>query len=701
MVSDNSSLGSDLSELGNAVSGALGLGEDPALPGDPKTLGELAGHLSHLGAAADKAASGFTGIDTGNWHGQAAEGFRGYLDTSPPRWRTASDALTAAGQAVQRYAQVLAESQRQAAQAQQQLAEADHRSQQAQQTHQAAVGAHNAHVDTANAGGPPPGPAPGPFADPAAEQRAQAQNQLDRAREAVQHAGQDAARAVEHATAQAPGKPGWFSQVTTSITDSVQEQGRAIGGVLSGAGEAVGGMVQLVRTVNPMDPWNMAHPSQALHNANTMAAGMINVASDPAHYYQSAKTMADVDGWKNDPARAVGSCVPNAIASMAAGGGIAARVATGARRASRVGKAAEETSRAATGAEHVEQGEQRTAEAARASGQGAQWGRWPEPAAQRPNITASHAEPRNHVTPAAEQGHLQQPQHHAEQPWRPSSDPAPTSRGEHDFHEPAHGRDPVNPHSLRAPERLAHPGSEAAHHQPDLHHGHEPGHPPAREPQPHEHGDEPREHGTGEDHEHEHDQDHGHEPDHQPAHEEHHPDDPDSPQHHGHELAGPHGDPPLFDGTPMLDHYHGEQHGGVFEGPVRYLDEAQRQEYKMHVDDDGLLRTDDGRLFDTTNGYGHDGRGIFVMDKHGDIFASKFPIVGHFHHSSFLGGEPVGAAGELGVKDGKVQLISNISGHYQPTKTSTYDFIKHLYNDKGAFFDRDNLSVRWAKGSTY
>lgn len=706
MVSNNSSLSSDLSDLsevGHDIAGALGFGNDPALPGDPKTLTELATHLSRLGAAADKAASGFAGIDTGNWHGQAADGFRGYLETSPPRWRRASDALSGAGTAVHRYAHVLAESQRQAAQARQQLAQAQQRSQQARQAHQAAVGKHNAHVDAANAGGPAPGPPPGPFADPAAEQRAQAQHQLDRAREAVQQAGQDAARAVEHATAHAPNKPGWFSQLTADLGDAVQEDGRAIGGLLSGAGEAVGGMVQLARTLNPTDPWNMSHPSQAVHNASTLASGMINVVKHP---YQGVKTMADVDGWKNDPARAAGSCVPNAIASLAAGGGIAARVATGARRVSRVGKAASDTSRAARGAEHVEhaeQGEQRAAEAGRSGQQGAQWGRWPEPSAQRPDIAAGHAESRNRVTVGAEHGHIDQP-HHAEQPWRPSSDPSPSSRGEHDFHEPAHGRDPVSAHSLRQPERLGHPGADALHHQPGLHHGHENGHAPSRELHPHEHGGEPREHSTGEHHEHE--QGHEHDPDHQSPHDEHHHDDPDSPEHPAHELAHPPGDVPIFDGTPLLDHYHGEHVPGndVFGTPVHYLDDIERQDYKLHVDDEGLLRDADGDLFDTSAGksvHSTDPRAIFVMDQQGNLFASNHQAVGHFHHSSFLGGHPVGAAGELGVKDGKVQLISNNSGHYQPSKTATYDFIKHLYNDKGAFFDRDNLSVRFAAGSTY
>ncbi|WP_119726298.1 hypothetical protein [Thermomonospora amylolytica] len=39
---------------------------------------------------------------------------------------------------------------------------------------------------------------------------------------------------------------------------------------------------------------------------------------------------------------------------------------------------------------------------------------------------------------------------------------------------------------------------------------------------------------------------------------------------------------------------------------------------------------------------------------------------GVFHHSSFLAGGPVAAAGELRVVNGRLGLISDRSGHYQP-----------------------------------
>jgi len=59
------------------------------------------------------------------------------------------------------------------------------------------------------------------------------------------------------------------------------------------------------------------------------------------------------------------------------------------------------------------------------------------------------------------------------------------------------------------------------------------------------------------------------------------------------------------------------------------------------------------------------GRYIFVMDSSGTIYAGE-SLFGVQHHSSFMGGGSVAAAGEIAVSGGKLTLISNQSGHYQP-----------------------------------
>ncbi|MFO0747473.1 MAG: hypothetical protein U1F43_17680 [Myxococcota bacterium] len=59
------------------------------------------------------------------------------------------------------------------------------------------------------------------------------------------------------------------------------------------------------------------------------------------------------------------------------------------------------------------------------------------------------------------------------------------------------------------------------------------------------------------------------------------------------------------------------------------------------------------------------GRYIFVMDASGGIYAGE-NVHQVRHHSSFMGGGAVAAAGELIVSGGTLKLISNQSGHYQP-----------------------------------
>lgn len=149
-----------------------------------------------------------------------------------------------------------------------------------------------------------------------------------------------------------------------------------------------------------------------------------------------------------------------------------------------------------------------------------------------------------------------------------------------------------------------------------------------------------------------------------------------------------------FDTTPLRDEYVGEHLPG-FRGranPVTYLSAAKRQQHLISVGDDGLLRDARGNLFDTTTGtsvHSSEPRAIFVMDEHGNVFASNYQEIGRFHHSSLSAGRPVAAAGELGVKDGVVHFVSNASGHYRPGKEATTAFMHHLFNERGAKFDPD------------
>ncbi|MEV5748229.1 hypothetical protein AB0L00_10460 [Actinoallomurus sp. NPDC052308] len=115
---------------------------------------------------------------------------------------------------------------------------------------------------------------------------------------------------------------------------------------------------------------------------------------------------------------------------------------------------------------------------------------------------------------------------------------------------------------------------------------------------------------------------------------------------------------------------------------VQYLDDAARQRYRLTVGSDGRLYDSSGRLFDTRRGTSawtpDRGRAIYVMDEHGNLYASNTQVVGQFHHSSFLAGGPVAGAGELEVVNGNLMAISRQSGHYKPTPQHLQQVTDHL-----------------------
>ncbi len=125
-----------------------------------------------------------------------------------------------------------------------------------------------------------------------------------------------------------------------------------------------------------------------------------------------------------------------------------------------------------------------------------------------------------------------------------------------------------------------------------------------------------------------------------------------------------------YEMQPLGADYVGEHlpNNSVFGTQVTYLDEAGRQPYHLEVRN-GLLYDATGNLFDTTRARSaHTGAGtaIFVMDAQGNFYSTMVHAVGEFHHSSFLAGQPVAAAGEMVVTNGRIVRITNRSGHYRP-----------------------------------
>ncbi|WP_417799886.1 hypothetical protein, partial [Tenacibaculum sp.] len=145
---------------------------------------------------------------------------------------------------------------------------------------------------------------------------------------------------------------------------------------------------------------------------------------------------------------------------------------------------------------------------------------------------------------------------------------------------------------------------------------------------------------------------------------------------------------------PMLRKYLGEDIGvhpytrkkAEFNS-VKYLNKKQREVLEVRIEN-GKVFNSKGELFDSAGSANHynNGKAIFVMDEHGKIYASTDYWVGEFHHSSFLGGEPVAMAGELNVISGFLVGFSNSTGHYQAKQRHINQFLEYL-KTKGVNID--------------
>ncbi|WP_080777475.1 hypothetical protein [Chryseobacterium phocaeense] len=110
-----------------------------------------------------------------------------------------------------------------------------------------------------------------------------------------------------------------------------------------------------------------------------------------------------------------------------------------------------------------------------------------------------------------------------------------------------------------------------------------------------------------------------------------------------------------------------------FEKGVKYLSEKERETYEIFVQYDKIVNSE-GNLLDTRGSISilEDGSpaeteyAIFVMSAEGHIYLSKNYAYGKFHHSTFLAGKPVAAAGEMVVEEGLIKIVTDGSGHYQP-----------------------------------
>lgn len=96
---------------------------------------------------------------------------------------------------------------------------------------------------------------------------------------------------------------------------------------------------------------------------------------------------------------------------------------------------------------------------------------------------------------------------------------------------------------------------------------------------------------------------------------------------------------------------------------VTYLNKEELQSYRLYLAPDGRAYTENEGYLKENSSKEHPY--IYVVSPEGLMYVGRRNN-GCFNHSSFLGGRPVICAGELFVKDEKIAVVTDTSGHYKP-----------------------------------
>ncbi|MGV9713113.1 HNH endonuclease signature motif containing protein [Gordonia sp. NPDC003424] len=275
----------------------LGGTNDPKelVPGDPGAIDQNAVAIGGRGNSMALAGLSLRGINTGDyWTGDGAEAFRDVFTEEPVKWLRAADAFINTGRTLGQYAGVLRWAQDEAKTAIDTYNEAQRATARATEDYNRAVDSANATNSANAAAGDPTRVTVPPFSDPGVEGRAHAHSILNHARQQLTEAGDTAAGNVRSQVEHAPEEP----KRRSGIWDYVKEVGGGIGDWGTGTWDAV----KTLFTTNPVDS------AKGIWNA---------ISQDPKQF---GKDLVDWDTWAENPARATGRVLPDALLTVATGG---------------------------------------------------------------------------------------------------------------------------------------------------------------------------------------------------------------------------------------------------------------------------------------------------------------------------------------------------------------------------------------------
>ncbi|MGW7363711.1 putative T7SS-secreted protein [Streptomyces sp. NPDC054841] len=306
--------GDDAASWLGAEVGEAKLGEteeaNELIHGKPGDITASVKNLRDFKSAFDSVGQGLKGLDSSHWKGEAAEAFRGKLETLPTDWLHAADAFDDAARALETYATTLTWAQGQAKEAIALYKKGDESSKTAADAYNKKVDAYNAARDGDN-----PLPRPDPFTDPGNAQREHAHEILNKARRQRNEAAETAKKSIAAAMAHAPAEPSAADRLQFDFMDYSTGTSAEMLHFTGGVAKGVVGLTNFVRSVNPLDPYNITHPAEYYKNANMTLAGIASTAAHPDRALKGAW-----ESFKDDPLEFFGRALPEVFGSKGLGG---------------------------------------------------------------------------------------------------------------------------------------------------------------------------------------------------------------------------------------------------------------------------------------------------------------------------------------------------------------------------------------------
>ncbi|GAB5896254.1 putative T7SS-secreted protein [Mycolicibacterium mageritense] len=411
----------------------LGETEDPKelIHGEPGVMRDRAGKLDGLSTNFTTAADGLSGINVGEFQGEAADAYHQKIGQEIPKWRDAASATKSAASALNAFAPIVEA-------AQQRAAEAIAKWKEGLRQHDQWVKACNAYDDAVANNADPLPPQP-PDEDPGKKLCDEAVQILNDARKSRNEGASTAASAFNNAANEAPPMPPPSQRLAANFEDFKNTADMFTGHAVVGLVGAVTDLGKLIRTVDPTNPYNIAHPADYAKNATAVGAGLTDMAAHPDKLIKGFIG----DGWGKDPGQAFGTLMSNFIPMGPKGTGVFKSVlkdavSGGSRDAGRTAAnaAAHAPSPPVHTSPHTSPG-QATPTTHTTPHDGA-------PATSTRDTTAT---PTESHTPAADHPRSEQPAPHSE---APSESPRPDS-SPHDSSPPAEQPRPVDPPAAENP----------------------------------------------------------------------------------------------------------------------------------------------------------------------------------------------------------------------------------------------------------